>query len=186
MDSSEDSLCGPRSLAEAASQTPAIVRICRPLRRGGTARLLVGLSVGCVLAGCATPSTLLINDEGKVMRCAAAGGGWMGAPMAVMAEQHCVDDAKRLGFFEMPPAKLGVTLDFTKSPPVVHDVVPGSMASAAGLQRGDAVVRLDQYPIHGAHEFYGVLGQKKPGDTLAITVIRDGSERTLTATVPTK
>jgi S1-C subfamily serine protease len=101
-----------------------------------------------------------------------------------MSERSCVNDAKRLGFFELPALQLGATLDFRSQPVTVHDVTPGTAAQAAGLQVGDAVIQLDQQPVRKARDVVLVMGQKKPGDKITITIERGNSQRTLTATIP--
>lgn len=60
------------------------------------------LIVAALLAGCATPSTMLVNDKGQYMRCASMGAGLVGMSVATMAYNHCVDDAKSIGFKEVP------------------------------------------------------------------------------------
>jgi hypothetical protein len=61
-------------------------------------RLTSALSLTIALAACATPSDLMQARDGSVYRCASAGWGWVGAPLALMAEQRCVDDATKLGY----------------------------------------------------------------------------------------
>jgi len=50
------------------------------------------------LSGCATPSELLVNPQGRVMRCSAAGWGLIGAPLAYQSFDRCVADLERLGY----------------------------------------------------------------------------------------
>jgi PDZ domain-containing secreted protein len=52
------------------------------------------------------------------------------------------------------------------------------------LQVGDAVIQLDQQPVRKARDVVLVMGQKKPGDKITITIERGNSQRTLTATIP--
>jgi S1-C subfamily serine protease len=130
----------------------------------------------CGLTGCATPSTMLVNNQGQVARCAAAGWGWAGAPLAVQAEQRCVDDAKRIGFSELPPMRLGAVFDFRSSPALVSQVLPGSPAEKAGLRAGDSVVNIDGRSSPNIGDFVAVTGGKKPGDTVALLIARGGQQ----------
>lgn len=67
-------------------------------------RTLLTISLcALVLGGCAAPSTLLVNNQGQVGRCAAAGWGLAGASLAMMAQSRCVEDAERLGFAPLAP-----------------------------------------------------------------------------------
>jgi S1-C subfamily serine protease len=63
---------------------------------------------------------------------------------------------------------------------VIRDVVPGSPAAAAGLRPGDVIVRVGETPIEDRADLeYALSTQYKPGDTVAVTVMRDGREQTV-------
>jgi len=57
---------------------------------------------------------------------------------------------------------------------VVGQVVPGSPAARAGLQRLDIITQIDQTPITDESTLGEVLNSHKPGDTVTLTVQRDG------------
>jgi S1-C subfamily serine protease len=74
---------------------------------------------------------------------------------------------------------------------LVLDVVPGSPAEKAGLRPtyrdeekrlhlGDVIVRMDDKPVQSATEVFDLLEQHQPGDTVRLTVLRDGQEHRLT------
>lgn len=74
----------------------------------------------------------------------------------------------------------------------ISEVRPDSSAAAAGLEKGDVITALDGYEIdrlgYLEHEKYGrlywshlVRGSKAVGETLAVTVLRDGEPLELTA-----
>lgn len=68
--------------------------------------------ISIVASGCVTPSTMMVNREGKVMRCSSYGYGYgvMGAIATSTAEQthaQCVRDAKIVGFVPIPVTALG-------------------------------------------------------------------------------
>src|SRR5918995_6522373 len=66
---------------------------------------------------------------------------------------------------------------------IVGQVEPGSGADAAGVRRGDIIVRLGDNPIDNAGDLFGALRDYQPGDTVELTVVRDGEELTLEVTL---
>ncbi len=73
---------------------------------------------------------------------------------------------------------------------VIVEVVPGSAADRAGLERGDIVTAIDGEPVSGMVELAGRIRSLAPGDRVALTVVRDGERRnvdvTLDATAATR
>lgn len=65
----------------------------------------------------------------------------------------------------------------------VADVEPGSPADDAGLEVEDIITALDGEPIESSGDLYGALRDYQPGDTIELTVVRDGSEETLDVTL---
>jgi regulator of sigma E protease len=63
----------------------------------------------------------------------------------------------------------------------VDSVQPGSAAAAAGFQPGDLVTAINGRPIEDFADMQRVVSESA-GETLQITVKRDGAERVLTAT----
>ncbi len=61
------------------------------------------------------------------------------------------------------------------------DVRPGSPAAKAGFRAGDVLTAFGGTPIKSLYDFTFALRQKKPGDKVEVTVLRDG--RPITATV---
>lgn len=57
-------------------------------------------------------------------------------------------------------------------------VGPGSPAEAAGLRRGDVIVRLGEHPIGDLYDLTDALRAHQPGDEVEVVVRRDGEERT--------
>ncbi|HEY7156926.1 MAG TPA: trypsin-like peptidase domain-containing protein [Gemmataceae bacterium] len=77
---------------------------------------------------------------------------------------------------------------------LIVNVSPQSPADKAGLQPtrrtrfgrirlGDVVVAIDDKPVKKANDFFDVLEQYKIGDTVMLTVVRDGEETQLQATL---
>jgi regulator of sigma E protease len=63
----------------------------------------------------------------------------------------------------------------------VDAVQPGSAAAAAGFEPGDIVVAIDGHAIDSFTQMQRIVGESA-GETLQITVQRDGAARTLAAT----
>jgi membrane-associated protease RseP (regulator of RpoE activity) len=62
-------------------------------------------------------------------------------------------------------------------------VVAGSAADRAGLREGDVLVRLGDRPVNGFPELVAALRRHRPGDTVRVLYLRDGSEHETTATL---
>lgn len=53
-----------------------------------------------LLSGCVTEKAVLVNSDGKVVRCEHSGWGWVGAPVAMHEQTKCVKAAKEAGYVE--------------------------------------------------------------------------------------
>jgi putative serine protease PepD len=62
-------------------------------------------------------------------------------------------------------------------------IVPGGPAEKAGLQAGDVILALDGKTVEGSSELIVAIRSKSPGDTVTLTVRRDGSERDVDVTL---
>ncbi|MFE2287500.1 S1C family serine protease [Streptomyces sp. NPDC059443] len=58
-------------------------------------------------------------------------------------------------------------------------VVPGGPGARAGIKPGDVITDVDGVRVHGGDELVIKIRAHRPGDTLTLTVLRDGRERTL-------
>jgi len=65
----------------------------------------------------------------------------------------------------------------------VAQVVAGSPAEKAGLKVGDLITAANDKPIKRADDLVQLVGRSKPGDTLTLSVRREGQERPLSLTV---
>lgn len=59
---------------------------------------------------------------------------------------------------------------------VVEDVAPGSPAEAAGLQRYDVILRMQNRPVANAGSVLATVGIAEPGTRLSLTYLRGGRE----------
>ena len=66
----------------------------------------------------------------------------------------------------------------------VVDVVSGSGADKAGLQPGDRIVSIDGSEIASRDDVTAIIDQHTAGDTISITVARDGQMVTVSAIAP--
>ena len=64
----------------------------------------------------------------------------------------------------------------------IDAVTEGKPAARAGIQAGDVVVKLGQFPITGMQSYMRSLGQFKPGDETTARIQRNGEEMELKVT----
>jgi hypothetical protein len=78
-------------------------------------------------------------------------------------------------------ASLGSVPDMTFPGPGVRfdDVVAGSAAAAAGLQKGDVLVTFDGVDVVDLRAYSEQLKKKAPGDRVTIVVVRDDERRSV-------
>ncbi len=57
------------------------------------------------------------------------------------------------------------------------------MMSTRSTGPGDVIVRVDGKPVSTSIELGDVIAQHKPGDKLALEVVRDGQSRTVDVTL---
>jgi membrane-associated protease RseP (regulator of RpoE activity) len=84
---------------------------------------------------------------------------------------------------EQEHAWLGVLLRSTDDAPgaVVAEVYADSPAEQAGLEEGDAILRVAERPVQSPKDIIEALRERAPGDSLAITIGRDGTESVVDA-----
>jgi hypothetical protein len=82
-------------------------------------------------------------------------------------------------------ASLGTMPDFGFEGPGVRvqQVMPDSAAQAAGIMAGDVLTAFDGEPVTDLRGYSTLLKAKSPGDRVEVTVLRDGEEKTTTATL---
>lgn len=81
-------------------------------------------------------------------------------------------------------SQLGLALDGSRTPTMrIATVQPDGPASRAGLLPGDVIVAVNGRKVHHCDSLIAALAERRPGDTVVLTVRRDGER--LTATVVT-
>jgi S1-C subfamily serine protease len=129
------------------------------------------------IAGCVSPSQMLVGPQGDIKRCAANGWGYVGAPLAEHSVHNCVADLKGVGYVPIEEAGfIGVQLSEAGGQLVMVSVVtPDSPASRAGLLVGDQLLKVDgQKVLDRAAARTMMFG--KSGTVLNLTVKRDDAE----------
>ncbi len=134
----------------------------------------------------------LFNIAGEVVGVNTAifspSGGNIGIGFAVPARlaQRVVDELRRTGRVER--AWLGVSLQpidrelaealgtAERRGALISAIEPDSPAARAGLQPGDVVVAVEQTPVRAPRDLATAIGDRKPGTTVAMTLLRDGKE----------
>ena len=62
---------------------------------------------------------------------------------------------------------------------LVAQVLPGTPAEAAGIQRGDIVVEMNGEPVTGSADLRNKVGMLRVGDAVRLTVVREGETMTI-------
>ncbi len=86
---------------------------------------------------------------------------------------------------EGPGSSIGVTVRDQASDAsgvLIESVREGTPATRAGLQKGDIVVEFDGEPARSARQFTRLVRETAPGRAVKMTVLRDGSRRTVDIT----
>jgi putative serine protease PepD len=78
---------------------------------------------------------------------------------------------------------LGVQVANGSGGAVIADVVAGGPADKAGLRKGDLVTKIGSRAVTDSTSLVGAIQTGKPGDQIQMTVVRNGAEQQLTATL---
>ncbi|NQT86777.1 PDZ domain-containing protein, partial [bacterium] len=78
-----------------------------------------------------------------------------------------------------PKAYLGAPVEEANGKVRVKSVAKDSPAAKAGLKAGDIVIELDGKPAPSVRKFLDAITAAKPGQTVKLTVERDGEKQTL-------
>ena len=124
----------------------------------------------------------------------AAGLDKVAAVVTTVAQRAASKDATLTLVKTAPPAPvqgggygayLGTVPDFApvKYGVKISGVRDGSPGAVAGLKGGDVIIRFDDEEIADLQGMTNALRKRKPGDAVRITVLRDGKEVVLNATL---
>jgi serine protease Do/serine protease DegQ len=122
-------------------------------------------------------------------------GGNIGIGFAIPSNMAKAIMEQLVEFGEVRRGLLGVSItDFTKETAeaygmkntdgaLVQEIVPGSAAEEAGIEVGDVIIEVDSKKVTGASELRNYVGLKRSGDKVKVTVLREGKEKSFTATL---
>ena len=137
----------------------------------------------------------LVNTRGELIGINTAitsqTGSYVGYSFAVPSNiaRKVVEDIMEFG--EVQQAILGISasslnsemakkLDIQQTQGVyVADLEKGGAAEKGGLKKGDVIINLDGVKIAKFADLTGCLGSKRPKDTVAISIIRDGEQQSV-------
>lgn len=80
--------------------------------------------------------------------------------------------------------KLGIMLDRAEGGLIIKKVMPGSIAEQNGLQENDLLTAIDRQRLEEPFDLIYELQQKKDGDSIDLTVVREGKKETRNITFP--
>ena len=121
---------------------------------------------GAVNIGFAIPSDTAVSVADQLIETGEVTSPYLG----VFTTDLSPEDAER---FDLP----------VDSGAIVERVELGSAAGEAGVRRGDIIVALGDAPVENSGDLLGALRDYRPGDTVDLTVVRDGGEETLEVTL---
>ncbi len=142
----------------------------------------------------------LLNLRGELIGINSAifsgSGGNIGIGFAIPVNIAKAIMAQLIEFGEIQRGLLGVSIsDFTADSAeaygiddsiegaLVQEVVSDSAAEEAGVEVGDVIIAIDEKPVTSAADLRTTIGLRRSGESVQITVIRDGAERSLSATL---
>ena len=59
----------------------------------------------------------------------------------------------------------------------VESVTENGAAKSAGIQKGDVIVKMEGQPLDSDAQMREIVGRRRPGDVLNVTINRGGTER---------
>jgi len=128
----------------------------------------------------------LLNSSGQVIginTAVAQNGQNIGFALPINTVKDSLNNFNQTGQFNRP--SLGVSyksiakdialLNDVPQGAYIQQVIPGSAAEKAGLKAGDIIVKIDGTQVTGTSDtqLAGIIGKKKPGDSISITYWRD-------------
>lgn len=112
----------------------------------------------------------------------------IGFAIAISEAKPIISDLMNNGYVSGRPL-VGITVTENKSGLSVYSITEGSGAENAGIQIGDLIVKADGVAINKSEKLNEIRDKKAPGETITLTVIRNGElkdiEVTLGENIPT-
>ena len=134
------------------------------------ALILIGTLGGLYAAG-------VFTGGGSSNTAAAASQGQGG----VLPSANASEDNSQLSSDQIP--WLGAQIVQSTDGPTIASVIADSPAEKAGLKRGDVIKSIDGTSVSDMRAIRDALKDKKPGDTVTISITRDGNAQDVTVTL---
>ncbi|HET7647581.1 MAG TPA: trypsin-like peptidase domain-containing protein [Gaiellaceae bacterium] len=132
----------------------------------------------------------LLNLQGQVVgitsQIQSEGGGNDGVGFAVPSNTAKQIASQLIANGKVEHAFLGVTPTNASGGVGISSVKQGSAADDAGLKVGDVVTEVDGKRLTDQSQLRAIISAHKPGDTLSLTIRRDGATKTVEATLGTR
>jgi putative serine protease PepD len=134
----------------------------------------------------------LLDMQGRVIgvtsQIESDGGGNEGVGFAVPSNTVKTVVTKLISSGKISHAYLGISAADSSSPlgAKVETVVTGTAADRAGLKQGDVITAVNGSPVTSAPELTQAIDGKSPGQQVTLTVSRNGSTKTIHATLGTR
>jgi M6 family metalloprotease-like protein len=146
------------------------------------------------------PGDLLVRVDDRVPRTSdelrellQAKGPGTEVALSILREQMPIDVKVTLEATSRPMsaaaapkrAYVGVQLDAAKEGDgaLITEITPGSPAEGSGLKAGDVMVKMGSKAILNPDQFRDLLSEMKPGDKIALTVMRGGKDQVINLTL---
>ncbi len=120
----------------------------------------------------------LVNQYGEVIginsvKIASTGVEGIGFAISINEANPIIEDLKSNGYVSGRPL-VGITASETRFGLSVATVTEGSGAANAGIKVGDLIVKAEGKAVKTVNELNEIRDTKKAGETLKLTIIRDG------------
>jgi Do/DeqQ family serine protease len=119
--------------------------------------------------GFAVPSNIVSKIVEDILAYGAVQRGWLGIQVSAVNS----DVAKQMDLSVNEGALVNGFGDWEER----------SAAKSAGILKGDVIIKLDETVIKSNTALIEYIGQKRPGDKVAVTVNREGKEKVFTVTL---
>ncbi|XLE07451.1 trypsin-like peptidase domain-containing protein [Streptomyces sp. Pv4-95] len=137
-------------------------------------------------------SAIRAADSGNGLDGGAQGGSiGLGFAIPINQAKRVAEELINTGRATHPVIGVTLEMDYTgdgarvsaRSKDAKAPVTPGGPGAKAGIRPGDVITEVDGAPVHGGEELIVKIRSHRPGDSLLLTVERDGEERSVRLTL---